>query len=67
MTTDGGASCAKGPATTGGGMSGEFPEGGTVGSSREAKGDRGGLGGGATVNGLGAWEVAEVGSTVRQG
>ena len=30
---------------------------------REAKGDRGGLGEGATVNGQGAWEVTEGGST----
>ena len=42
----------------------EFPEVGEVEGAREAKGDRGGLGGGATVNGLGAWEVAEGGSTV---
>ena len=30
---------------------------------REAKAERGGLGEGATVNGLEAWEVAEGGST----
>ena len=41
-----------------------FPEGGAVESGREAKGDRGGLGEGATANGLGAWEGAEGGSTV---
>ena len=52
----------KGPATTGGGRS-EFPEAGAVEGGREAKGDRGGLGEGTTVNGLGTWEVEEGGST----
>ena len=44
----------------GGGISEEFPEGGTVEGSREAKGDRGGLGGGATVKGLEAWRLGKL-------
>ena len=52
----GGAGCAKGPATTGWGMSEEFTEGGTVEGSREAKGPRRTrrTGRRATVNGLGS-------------
>ena len=42
------------------GLPEEFPEEGTVGGGREAKGDwDGGLGEGATVDGLGAWEDTE--------
>ena len=40
MITDGGAGCcAKGPATTGGGLTEEFPEEGAVGGGRQAKGE----------------------------
>ena len=55
-----GAEQRKGPATTGGGRSA-----GAVVGGREVKvkGERGGLAEGATVNGLGAWEVAEGRST----